>query len=561
MKQKKPIIETQKIQSSLSKTTKDKKKKQKKINLSKALRRISQALFLLLFLILFLQTESKGEDKLGYPVKLFLDFDPLIFFSSILASNAWNTTFLLSFGMIALTLIFHRSFCGWICPFGTLHHIFSYIKKKQKRLSRNWNWFKYAVLITLLTAALFGLNMVGLVDPISFLIRSFTLAIYPFFQYIIVSVFGALYHWEVPVLTDVSEWLYGGLKASVLAFHDPLFYQSFGIGLLLIVILVLNIYQKRFWCRYICPLGALLGLIAKFSFWDRKLTPACDNCKVCTSSCPVDAHPHSDEKWSKTECIQCWNCVESCPQQGITFGFVIPESIKQLFYKADKKPKKQNPVLNGVDYGRRRFLASIGSGILALPLVKATPLGQEKIFEKKLIRPPGAKSENEFLQRCIKCGECMKVCITGGLQPTLWEAGLEGIWTPMLVSRIGYCEYNCTLCGQVCPTDAISELEIKEKNKVKIGLAHIRKDLCYPYAQATECIVCEEVCPVPGKAIWLEKKMVQNRNGKAIEVQQPHVDYDKCIGCGICEHECPVVSEPAIYVTSWGESRSKKNGL
>jgi ferredoxin len=155
----------------------------------------------------------------------------------------------------------------------------------------------------------------------------------------------------------------------------------------------------------------------------------------------------------------------------------------------------------------------------------------------------------------------MKVCITNGLQPTLFEAGVEGIWTPVLVPRIGYCEYRCTLCGQVCPTDAIRKLPLEEKMKVKIGLAMIDPGRCLPWAHARPCIVCEEVCPTPKKAIWFEEKRVRDRNGKIMTLKQPHVDLELCIGCGICETKCPVLGKPAIYVINVGESRSKENQL
>jgi formate hydrogenlyase subunit 6/NADH:ubiquinone oxidoreductase subunit I len=155
----------------------------------------------------------------------------------------------------------------------------------------------------------------------------------------------------------------------------------------------------------------------------------------------------------------------------------------------------------------------------------------------------------------------MKVCITNGLQPTLLEAGLEGIWSPTLVPRIGYCEYRCTLCGQVCPTGAIKRLQMAEKAKVKIGLAMIDKGRCLPWAHGRPCIVCEEVCPTPTKAIWLEEVGARDRQGKMVMVKQPHVDLELCIGCGICEAKCPVLGRPAIYVSSVGESRSKENQL
>jgi ferredoxin len=237
------------------------------------------------------------------------------------------------------------------------------------------------------------------------------------------------------------------------------------------------------------------------------------------------------------------NCDDLCPQNAVRFGFM-----------------KKQPTA-GMDLGKRRVIGSMLTAVIAAPLMKVSPIARAGASDPKLIRPPGSLEENQFLRRCVKCGECMKVCITNGLQPTFLEAGFEGIWSPVLVPRIGYCEYRCTLCGQVCPTGAIKKLDLAEKEKVKIGLAMIDKGRCLPYAHTTPCIVCEEVCPTPKKAIWFEKVTVKDRNGKEVIVKQPRVDLDLCIGCGICEARCPVLGQPAIYVTSVGESRSKDSQL
>jgi MauM/NapG family ferredoxin protein len=195
----------------------------------------------------------------------------------------------------------------------------------------------------------------------------------------------------------------------------------------------------------------------------------------------------------------------------------------------------------------------------AIPFFRLSP--STRRASPKLIRPPGALPEKKFLQKCAKCSECMKACPTNGLQPALAEAGPEGIWTPVLVPKIGYCEFYCSLCSQVCPTGAIKELTVEEKTKIKIGLAWVNKNTCIPYILGTPCIVCEEHCPTSPKAIKLVKIEVKLPDGTIRTPVAPVINTDLCIGCGICETKCPVVDEPAIYVTSVGESRSETNQL
>jgi polyferredoxin len=107
-------------------------------------RRIVQGLFLALFVFLFIQTESKGTDELGWPVKLFLDFDPLIFLTTFLASHRVEGLFWLSLLLAALTVVLGRFFCGWVCPLGTLNNLAGSLrKKKPKPPGPGWFRFKY----------------------------------------------------------------------------------------------------------------------------------------------------------------------------------------------------------------------------------------------------------------------------------------------------------------------------------------------------------------------------------------------------------------------------------
>ncbi|MDQ1277022.1 MAG: hypothetical protein QG555_61, partial [Thermodesulfobacteriota bacterium] len=247
--------------------------------------------------------------------------------------------------------------------------------------------------------------------------------------------------------------------------------------------------------------------------------------------------------WESAECLMCLSCDDPCPKNAVSFGFA------------------RKPAAAACDLGKRCVLGSVLAGIAAAPLLRITPLSRAGVAPPTLIRPPGALTEEMFLQRCVKCGECMKFCITGGLQPTFMEAGVAGIWSPVLVPRIGYCEYRCTLCGQVCPTGAIRKLGSEEKAATKIGLAMIDQGRCLPLAHNMSCLVCDEVCPTSPKAIWWEEVRLRDRRGRETLLKQPRVDLTLCVGCGICETKFPVLGRPAITVSNLGESRSKENQL
>jgi ferredoxin len=212
-----------------------------------------------------------------------------------------------------------------------------------------------------------------------------------------------------------------------------------------------------------------------------------------------------------------------------------------------------------IDVGRRGVLFGTAAGIGSVLLVRTSALGEGKTFSPGLIRPPGSLAEDEFLSKCIRCSECMKVCPTNAVQPAMTEGGFVGLWTPVMKMRLGYCEYECNLCSQVCPTQAIQKITLEEKQKVKIGLAFFDKNRCLPYALNRTCIVCEEHCPTPKKAIWFQEVQVMTPGGQLTTVKQPHVDPELCIGCGICETKCPIADQRGVYVTSVGESRNPKN--
>jgi ferredoxin len=214
-----------------------------------------------------------------------------------------------------------------------------------------------------------------------------------------------------------------------------------------------------------------------------------------------------------------------------------------------------------LNLGRRALLLAGAAGAATVSLARVGSTGGQRSFSPSLIRPAGSVPEEEFLSRCQRCGACLRVCPTNALQPALGEGGWTALWTPVLNMKSGYCDYECTLCGQVCPTDAIRLLPLEQKKKVRIGTAFFDRNRCLPYASARTCIVCEEHCPTPKKAIWFEEVQALGADGSRTTVKQPHVNLDLCTGCGICEYKCPIADQRGVYITSVGETRHPKNQI
>ena len=277
-------------------------------------------------------------------------------------------------------------------------------------------------------------------------------------------------------------------------------------------------------------LGALYGLAARFSLLRRRPAAMCPDCGDCTEVCKTAAFaPGTPARHLTSECQLCLRCLEACREEArVSFTWTA---------KAPRAP---------LDLGRRQLITAVAAGVAAAPFVRLGSLARRP--GEFLLRPPGAQSEAEFLSRCIRCGQCLKVCLTNGLQPAFWEAGLEGLYTPRLIPRMGYCAYTCNLCGQVCPTGAIPLLDLKVKQATVLGTATINRSRCIPYTEGTDCLVCEEHCPVSPKAITFYMQEVPDLQGRKILVKLPVVNPDRCIGCGHCEQVCPVGGAAAIRV-------------
>ena len=364
-----------------------------------------------------------------------------------------------------------------------------------------------------------GFNLVYIFDPLAVLTRVYTFLLYPLTI--------LLLNTGLDLLRPVAMQLHW-VSLAHKHYIQPLFYTNLITLILFAGILLLNFFAERFWCRNLCPLGALLGIFSRWGIFKRRVSEACNRCMKCHRECPTGAIPAEPEQTSSSECIQCLHCSKICPQSAISFMPTLKPS-----------PKVFN---TSFDLSRRSLFLSLGTGTLVTLALKTSPFA--KLTYARLIRPPGALPEKDFLKKCVRCGECMKVCLTNTLQPSFWESGLEGLWSPRLVPRLAGCDQTCNLCGSVCPTGAIRSLPLEEKRHAKLGTAVIDRERCLVWEQNKLCLICDEQCPYNAIVFkWHEG------------FRRPFVVANKCNGCGFCEEKCPVRGESAIVVTPHDEIR------
>lgn len=564
-------------------------------------RRICQAFFLLLLIWSCLVTTvgDRWFELRGWPVTWLLELDPLVGLATVLTTGSLYMGLLWGAVTLAATAFLGRFFCGWLCPLGTLQQMVGAWADKHRsrreraagRQSHPGQRIKYLLLIGLLTMAAMEIARPlvafmawgGWIPPCVVILVGLVLMQWRNRPWAVsagwtLSTAGGI-GLVLGVMLPDHRLLAAGLQTGLLD-PIPLVYRSISLvvlpllspgagaivvagGLLtggvFVLVLALSAWRPRFYCRYVCPLGALLGIAARWSLWrmGRRDTggDACTSCGRCDHHCEGACAPADKIRW--TECVLCYNCPGDCPER--ILGYANPPST--------------TGEIAGPDLNRRAVIAAGASGAILLPLARlGDPLGVG--WKPDLVRPPGALTESEFLNRCIKCGQCMRVCPTHVIQPAVLEAGVEGLWTPYLDFRLGTsgCQHNCIACGHVCPTAAIRPLALDERmgrgrfvdtGPIRIGTAFVDRGRCLPWAMGIPCIVCQENCPVSPKAITtrtvlesvagLDQLMVNQVRSRSIQLDLPPTR--RSLGSGDFFLVGPAGPENALRITGHQANR------
>jgi ferredoxin len=476
---------------------------------------------------------------------IFIDFRELLptglikgitflqFLPSVL--NFFTTFGLVAAGFIlvlVLTALFGRIYCSAICPLGIFQDAVSWIRKKTKkkhryRFGRPQNWWRYGFLVLPLMILLAGKSLIGisLLDP------------YSIFGRIASDLFQPVYLWLNNRMAGVLE------SMNVFFLYPENITPARGLtyvipGFMLGLVIWLSFTRGRLYCNTICPVGTLLGLSI---FRIRMIEDQCTKCGKCAIACKASCIRIKTLEVDFSRCVGCYNCISVCPEDAIKY---LPSA---------GSVGRSGPV----DPSRRENLTRMLAAGAALSGFSLSASSQETAVENKPpadienkvpteiepvknfpVTPPGSLGIRHFTTRCTACHLCVSVCPTSVLQPSLNEYGWTGIMQPHMDYSTNYCNFECTLCSDVCPTGAILSLASEAKKTTQMGQVHLILENCVVYAENTACGSCSEHCPTQAVT------MVPYREGLTL----PEILPEICVGCGACEYACPVRPFKAIYV-------------
>lgn len=466
------------------------------------------------------------EGKELMPAEFFLAIDPLVSLSTAIASRSLIWSLVSAGGILLVCVLIPRGFCGYVCPLGTTIDLFDWAigrRTERFRVSGEGGWWvhiKYYLLAGTLICSLMGVLVSGFFSAIPVITRASLLILDPF-------QLGLARGWHlVPAMN-------AGHFASIALF---------------LVVLGLGFLRPRFWCKYVCPSGAVFSVANLFRVSERKVESSCIHCNKCVEICPFDAIK-PDFTTRETDCTLCQSCAGVCPTHAIKFverGNAV--ELKVL----------NEPPTNETAIGRRGFFSLAAGSAAAVVGGVGTAAATKSLGASEsepLVRPPGSVPEQEFLEMCIRCGECFKVCPNNVLQLQGFADGLSGLWTPYANTDWAGCESSCNACGQVCPTGAIRALPMEEKRVARMGLAVLNEQTCLPMAGIEDCDLCVQECISAGyDAIEYQQVGTEvDGSGNPIEgtgFLAPVVLDDLCVGCGLCQTRCHGINVKQKHVLS-----------
>jgi ferredoxin len=464
----------------------------------------------------------------------FLDFAALMpdqfhalahiqFIPAILGSS-----FIILTVLIALTILFGRIYCSSICPMGIYQDIVAWLSKKTAKKKKRYkygkarNILRWSVIVVVLIAFFAGYPvLLGLVDP------------YSAYGRIIANIFKPVYMAGNNVLefvfTSFGNYTFYKMEVAILSMF------SFIIAILTFLGIGFFAWKYgRTFCNTICPVGTVLGFISKFSLFkvqiDGNLCNSCGSCAMkCKASC-IDSKNHTVDH---SRCVGCFNCLDSCFRNALKFT-------------PYKKKVTDTKIERTANSGKRQFLATAITTAVSVPAVLAQGKIVEIVTDAKVLTrqnpicPPGAKSAEHLLHHCTSCHLCISRCPSRVIKPAFMEYGIRGIMQPVMTYEKGFCNYNCTVCADVCPNQALLPLTMEEKHLTQIGRVHFVEDICVVHVEETNCGACAEHCPTQAVT------MIPYEGHEGLTI--PHITPDICVGCGGCEFICPVRPNRAIFV-------------
>jgi len=440
---------------------------------------------------------------------------PALFGGSFGIAILWGT----------LTLLFGRVYCSVICPLGVLQDVvarFAALFKRKHHYSfrKPWHLLRYGLLTTCIAGFLLNIHLIlTLLDP------------YGIYGRMAASLFRPIVLWghNAAALIDNAWGYYFGFHYVSNIISWPTAAVS---AIMLLLIGYFAWHYGRLYCNTICPVGALLGFLSRYSLFRVRLHKDCISCGLCEQRCKAECIDSKAKTVDGSRCVACFNCLGVCKRGSLLYGI---------------NAAKSTPVGIGVpaQSERRSFLgillASIGASLGAA--VPTSLIGKSKTSYTKEhpVTPPGSGNRQRFQKRCTACHLCVAKCPTHVIRPAVADYGLSGFLQPVMSFEHGYCNFNCVICSRVCPNHALLPISMEEKHRLQIGKVVFILENCVVDSQQTSCGACEEHCPTGAV------KMVPIDNSED-SLMIPKIDVDLCIGCGACEYGCPVRPYRAIYV-------------